>query len=121
MANNNSTNANGDTWKVSFDNLKGRMTEFHYLLLMAYFSNLNISQACELIHTKFDRNICPGRKGSPYTQELIDWGLVIRTNPGSSCRKGYYHKTTEKGLEFIRLKRELEDSLFCGDLEPKFG
>ena len=57
------------------------LTHKHMLLMLAYKSERNKSQAQKAIDYHVGEVLNMGRHVLPYTQNLIDWGLIERTNP----------------------------------------
>ena len=77
------------------------MFELHVYLLLAFCNHLNLSEAQNLLDDQLYKRYHLGRKIIPYTQELLDWGFLERTNPGAPRVSGYMHLTTPKGREAI--------------------
>lgn len=91
----------------------------HVLLLIAYKSERNKAQVQRAIEYKMNEPINMGRHILPYTQELIDWGLIERTNPQASSSSGHNSLITALGLSAL-------DGYFSklhsiADRDPKFG
>lgn len=78
------------------------LTEKHILLLCAYKQERNKSQAQEAIDYCTGRVLSFGRDILPFTQQLIDWGCIERTNPNASFKKGHKHIITPKGEEALK-------------------
>ena len=91
----------------------------HTLLLIAYKSERNHSQAQKAIEYELNEKMSMGRHILPYTRNLVEWGLVERTNPEAPRVCGYRHKTTNKGIEEIEAYLEKLDSI--SKPKPKFG
>ncbi len=96
-----------------------KITENHYLLMQSYRTPRSYTASQKAINYYLGKHINLPRKIPSLTQELVDWGLVERTNPGSSCREGYKHKITLKGKEVIQ---EYESAIRrISEPCPKFG
>lgn len=74
------------------------LTHKHVLLLTAYKSERNKTQAQKAIDYNLGIDMNMGRHVLPKTQELIDWGLIQRTNPQAPASKGHRNIITEQGL-----------------------
>lgn len=95
------------------------ITEKHVLLLQAYKHERNKRQAQEAIAHYSGRELNFGRHVYPLTQDLIDWGFVKRTNPGSSNAKGHKHIITSTGKEALSNYFKMLDSI--SQPQPNFG
>lgn len=98
---------------------RNQITYKHVLLLIAYKSERNKTQAQKAIDYNMGETLNMGRHVLPYTQELLDWGLIDRTNPEAASSSGHKSVITAHGLDEL-------DSYFCklnsiADPDPKFG
>lgn len=71
----------------------------HVLLLLAYRSERNKTQAQRAIDYNMGETLNMGRHVLPYTQELIDWGLIERTNPDDPSSLGHKSVITTLGQD----------------------
>lgn len=91
---------------IPFSGLRPRSPKYrlkyrHILLLLAYRSERNKSQAKLAIEYTMEENINPGRHVLPMTQQLIDWELVRRTNPDEPDSKGHRILITDQGEQAL--------------------
>ena len=96
----------------------GALKYQHILLLLAYKSERSKAQAYRAI-THEDERIDMGRHVLPFTQELVDWGLVRRTNPGAPSVKGHRHLITSKGMSALENYFERLNNI--AHLKPNYG
>ena len=85
--------------KVKSNSLK--VTERHILILISYRAERNKSQVRDAIFYHTGKDINFARHILPMTQELIDYELIVRTNPNSPNVKGHKHLITQKGEKVI--------------------
>ena len=95
------------------------LTDKHILLLLAYAPERSKVQAQRIIDYRLGKELHMGRHILPLTQELIDLGLIERTNPGSPSVKGHKHVTTSRGHEVVNEYFDLLKSI--SEAEPQFG
>ena len=100
---------------MSHSNLKYK----HVLLLLAYKSERNKSQAHKAIAYGLGTELHMGRDILPLTQELIDLGLVRRTNPTAPAVSGHKHVTTADGCQEIENYFNSLESI--SEPNPRFG
>jgi hypothetical protein len=91
----------------------------HVLLLLAYKSERNKTQAQKAIDYNMGETLNMGRHVLPYTQELIEWGLIERTNPEDPSSLGHKSVITAYGLDEL-------NGYFCklnsiSNRDPNFG
>lgn len=89
------------------------------LLLLAYKSERSKSQAFKAIAYQLGTELHMGRDILPLTQELINQGLVLRTNPEAPSVKGHMHITTVEGCKEIEAYFNALESI--SQPNPKFG
>lgn len=73
------------------------LTYKHFLLLSAYQAERSKAQAHRAINYEMNENLSMGRHVLPYTQQLIDWGFIVRTNPNEPRVRGHKHLITNEG------------------------
>lgn len=89
------------------------------LLLLAYKLERSKSQAHKAIAYQFGKELHMGRDILPLTQELIELGLVVRTNPNAPAVKGHKHLTTTEGCKEIENYVNSLESI--SEPNPRFG
>lgn len=95
------------------------LKEKHIYLLLAYKMERSKSQAHKAIAYQFGRELHMGRDILPLTQELIELGLVIRTNPNAPAVKGHKHLTTTEGCQEI--ENYINSLQSIAQPNPRFG
>jgi hypothetical protein len=88
-------------------------------LLLAYKAERNKSQAHKAIAYGLGKELHMGRDILPLTQELIDLGLVKRTNPNAPAVSGHKHVTTTDGCQAIENYFNSLESI--SHPNPRFG
>jgi hypothetical protein len=91
----------------------------HYFLLLAYRTERSYAQTHRAISHCLGKDINLGRKIPSFSQELSDWGLIKRTNPGSSRRAGYKYIITSEGDNTIEKYSKAINSI--SNPQPEFG
>jgi len=95
------------------------LTYKHFLLLSAYQTERSKAQAERAISYEMNEKMSMGRHVLPYTQHLIDWGFIVRTNPDEPRVRGHKHLITETGLQ--ALDRFLGGFKGIANSNPEFG
>lgn len=95
------------------------LNQKHILLLLAYKIERSKSQAHKAIAYQFGKELHMGRDVLPLTQELIELGLVERTNPNAPAVRGHKHVTTADGCKEIEAFFNSLESISRPN--PKFG
>ncbi|MEL7523439.1 MAG: hypothetical protein AAGJ80_17780, partial [Cyanobacteria bacterium J06553_1] len=78
-----------------------RLTYRHYYLLQAYSCERSKTQVQKAVEYSIDERLNMGRHILPITQELIDWGLIARTNPDAPSSLGHKSLITQLGKQVL--------------------